>query len=303
MEWSGYSPLWRRHLCMLWCWKEWWLTWVSVGTLCGVTVHLQLITALLQVSPLLMWEMKEGTFSKASTIFQKISFHVGSIICACWCHDDVCLEVCIVDVLSYASSFKLICDAQEDKGQSLHLLPLLSLCSLTAVWAPGGSGCCLTCSLLALQTLAGCSACRACSVKHWTDWGSSRFWFWSSVPARTADPKQRAQPFMGELSAPVWIFTPLADCAKSLSHVQLFVTPWTVASQAPLSMGFSRQECWSGLPCPPPGDLPDPGIEPSSFMSPALAGWFFTTSATSEGQTRRLIPVSFFPARDNRCLL
>ena len=49
---------------------------------------------------------------------------------------------------------------------------------------------------------------------------------------------------------------------KSLSRVRLFVTPWTVAYQAPLSMGFSRQECWSGLPFPSPGDLPDPGIEP-----------------------------------------
>ena len=47
------------------------------------------------------------------------------------------------------------------------------------------------------------------------------------------------------------------------------VTPWTVALQAPLSMGFSRQEYWSGLPCPPPGDLPHPGIEPKSLMSPA----------------------------------
>ena len=54
---------------------------------------------------------------------------------------------------------------------------------------------------------------------------------------------------------------------KSLSLVQLFVTPWTVAHQPPLSMGFSRQEYWSGLPCPVPGDLPDPGIEPES---PAL---------------------------------
>ena len=54
---------------------------------------------------------------------------------------------------------------------------------------------------------------------------------------------------------------------KSLSHVQLFVTPWTVAYQALPSMGFSRQEYWSGLPFPSPGDLPDPGIEPGS---PAL---------------------------------
>ena len=49
---------------------------------------------------------------------------------------------------------------------------------------------------------------------------------------------------------------------KSLSRVQLFVTPWTVAHQDLLSMGFPRQEYWSGLPCPPPGDLPNPGIEP-----------------------------------------
>ena len=54
---------------------------------------------------------------------------------------------------------------------------------------------------------------------------------------------------------------------KSLSHVRLFVTPWAVAHQASPSMGFSRQEYWSGLPFPSPGDLPDPGIEP---RSPAL---------------------------------
>ena len=66
------------------------------------------------------------------------------------------------------------------------------------------------------------------------------------------------------------------------SRVWLFETPWTVARQAPLLMEFSRQEYWSGLPCPPPGGLPDPGIELTSFMSPALAGGFFTTSATWE---------------------
>ena len=55
------------------------------------------------------------------------------------------------------------------------------------------------------------------------------------------------------------------------SRVHLFATLWTVAHQAPLSMGFSRQEYWSGLPCPPPGDLPNLGIEPSSLTSPELA--------------------------------
>ena len=64
------------------------------------------------------------------------------------------------------------------------------------------------------------------------------------------------------------------------SSVQLFATQWTIAHQAPLSTGFFRQEYWNGLLCPPPGDLPDPGIQPASFLSPALAGRFFTTSPT-----------------------
>ena len=63
-----------------------------------------------------------------------------------------------------------------------------------------------------------------------------------------------------------------------LSPVQLFVSPWTAALQDPLSMEFSKQEYWSGLPLPTPGDLPDPGIEPIFLASPALAGRFFTTS-------------------------
>ena len=66
------------------------------------------------------------------------------------------------------------------------------------------------------------------------------------------------------------------------SHVRLFATLWTIACQAPPSMGFSRHEYWSGLPCPPPGDLPGPVIELTFLMSPALAGRFFTTSTTWE---------------------
>ena len=66
------------------------------------------------------------------------------------------------------------------------------------------------------------------------------------------------------------------------SHVQLFVTPGSVALQPTLSMGFSWQDYWSGLPCPPPEDLPNPGIKPTSLVSPALAGSFFTTNATWE---------------------
>ena len=62
----------------------------------------------------------------------------------------------------------------------------------------------------------------------------------------------------------------ISVCSQSFSGVQLFVTPWTVAHQAPLSMGFSRQEYWSGLLFLPPGDLSDPGIKPMSPVSPAL---------------------------------
>ena len=70
--------------------------------------------------------------------------------------------------------------------------------------------------------------------------------------------------------------------SSEVSHVQPFATLWTVAHQAPLSMGFSRQEYWSGFPCSPPGDLPYPGVKPDSLTSPALVGRFFTTSVTWE---------------------
>ena len=86
------------------------------------------------------------------------------------------------------------------------------------------------------------------------------------------------------------LWQPGIYCVLSrLSRVQLFAThvlactpctPCSAARQVPLSMGFSRQEYWSGLPFPSPGYLPDPGIKPASLMSPALAGGFFTTSAT-----------------------
>ena len=77
---------------------------------------------------------------------------------------------------------------------------------------------------------------------------------------------------------------------KSLSHVQLFATPWTIAWQAPLSMGFSRQEYWSGLPFPSPGDLPKPGIEPGS---PAL--WADALSSEPPGK-----PLHFSWEKNNK---
>ena len=62
------------------------------------------------------------------------------------------------------------------------------------------------------------------------------------------------------------------------------MTPWTIAHQAPLSMGFSSQEYWSGLPFPTPGNVPDTGTEPISLVSPALAGRFFTTEPPGKPQ-------------------
>ena len=81
---------------------------------------------------------------------------------------------------------------------------------------------------------------------------------------------------MGRKSKKEGIWGYMYVCMLScFSRVHLFATPWTVARQAPLSIEFSRQECWSGLPSPSPEDLPNPGIELVSLTSPALAGGFF----------------------------
>ena len=79
------------------------------------------------------------------------------------------------------------------------------------------------------------------------------------------------------------------------SRLQLFATLWTIAHQAPLSMRFPRNEYFSGLPCPPPEDLSDPGIEPTSLKSPALAGGFITTSVTLEAPSAQVIAGSKTP--------
>ena len=105
--------------------------------------------------------------------------------------------------------------------------------------------------------------------------GPSRREHWSGVPVMAH--------FSIIYNILLFIFTRIYKracvSAKLLQYVWLCVTRWTVAHQAPLSMGFSRQEYWSGLPCIPPGNFPDPGIEPKSLTSPALAGRFFTTRA------------------------
>ena len=80
-----------------------------------------------------------------------------------------------------------------------------------------------------------------------------------------------------------WLVIHMCACMLScFSHVRLWATLWTITHQGPPSIGFSRQEYWSVLPYPPPGDLPDLGIELTSLQSHAVAGRFFTTSATWE---------------------
>ena len=98
---------------------------------------------------------------------------------------------------------------------------------------------------------------------------------------------QNEDQHLGSLHSKSWSLSPFSYLllpgsrseVKSLSRVQLFATPWTVAHQAPPSMGFSRQEYWSGLPFPSPGDLPDPGIEP---RSPALQADTLTSEPPGE---------------------
>ena len=101
------------------------------------------------------------------------------------------------------------------------------------------------------------------------------------------------------LLLPSWVgyFVHCVYVLSHFSHVRLFVTSWTVAHQAPLSMGFSGQEYWSGLPYPPPGDLPTPGIEPMVLMSPELADGFFTTSTTWEALSFTLLLSCFSRVR------
>ena len=99
--------------------------------------------------------------------------------------------------------------------------------------------------------------------------GFSRQEYWSRLPFPSPGdlPDPEIEPRSPALQADFLPSEPPRKVkvkVKSLSHVQLFATPWTVAYQASPSMGFSRQEYWSGLPFPSPGDLPDPGIEPRS---------------------------------------
>ena len=106
------------------------------------------------------------------------------------------------------------------------------------------------------------------------------------------------------ISGPQLIFhiiTLSCACACSVPYSCLTLcNPWTIAHQAPLSVRFSRQEYWSELPCPPPGDLPDPGIKPTFPVSPALAGGFFTMELCRKPTTLSLKahPVAYLQGLD-----
>ena len=107
---------------------------------------------------------------------------------------------------------------------------------------------------------------------------------WVAIPffRGSSWPRDGINPGLPHCKQILYSLSHRACMLSCFSHVQLFVTLWTVACQAPLSMGFSRKEHWSGLWCLPPGNLPDPGIKPESFKSPALTGRFFTSSTTWE---------------------
>ena len=123
-------------------------------------------------------------------------------------------------------------------------------------------------SFLCLQIFPGISQTEKSSLDSAA---SSSYWLNSLLLTR----------FSNEWFENEWSIPSLSVhvCCR-FSCVQLFATLGTVALQAPLTVGFSRQEYWSGLPGPPPGSLRDPGIKPSSLLPLALAGGFFTTSAT-----------------------
>ena len=116
-------------------------------------------------------------------------------------------------------------------------------------------------------------------------------WLKIGVMADTLETQRMTIPFL--LHSSLSMTDHLSDfpregcmCAKSFSGVGLFETLWTVAHQAPLSVGFPRQENQSGLSFPAPGDLPNPVIEPRSLKSPALAGRFFTTEPHNKKNRR-----------------
>ena len=105
-----------------------------------------------------------------------------------------------------------------------------------------------------------------------------------------------SHPETGSTGLPLGVGQSLRACVRACTRAQLLscvcATPWTVAHQPPLSMGFSRQEYWSGLPCCPPGDLPDSGIKPVSPASPALQADSLPLSLQGSSRTESAAPLT-----------
>ena len=115
-------------------------------------------------------------------------------------------------------------------------------------------------------------------------WGKTRV---RASPQEPQSPRKEVSEHRAGAASRSWDKRGTCLCVLSrFSRVQLCATLWTVARWVPLSLGFSRQEYWSGLPCLSPGDLLDSGMKPESLMSPALAGGLFTTSTAWKDQNR-----------------
>ena len=128
----------------------------------------------------------------------------------------------------------------------------------------------------------------ACPAPLFMEFPSQAYWSGSALPTPGDLSDPGIEPASSALAGRFFPIVPPGKCkilhASARAQSCLFVAPWTVARQAPLSMEFARQEYWSGLPFPTPGDLSDPGIEPASLASLTLRGDFFTTGTTWELQ-------------------
>ena len=130
-------------------------------------------------------------------------------------------------------------------------------------------------------------------------WTRLSHWAWATLPSQVtklSPPTCVSEPQAWSPQVRAWPRPLVLLCSRLLSLVRLLATPWTVARQAPLSMAFSRQEYWSGLLFPSPGDLPNTGIKPSSLVSPA---WEVDSESPGKPHPLRLnIHIPHDPARD-----
>ena len=139
-------------------------------------------------------------------------------------------------------------------------------------------------------TLSGSTYCAWQALRRVLSGMWSETESFSGSKALHCQPVESAPPFT---APPEFKFNPVRH-TQSLQSCPLYVAPWTVAYRAPLSMGFSRQEYCRGLPCPPPGDLPNAGCEPMSLTSPVFTGRFLTTGATWQTHVHPTLCWAFF---------